>query len=157
MVGKHEKLVATTGGLFFIGLTIFFYLSPPARDIGRQLAASLIGYSSDTNEIVDILNFESYPTIDIDRDDIDMLEKVDLNGDGQEDVIVRVRNEAVCGNTGCPHEILLRSEGSWERLEFGYSGNDLKVKSTRTDGYADIEINGTTLRWDGWRYRANHL
>ena len=43
---------------------------------------------------------------------------IDLNADGDDDVLVRLENPLICGSGGCLTHILVNQNGSW--LNFGY-------------------------------------
>lgn len=85
-------------------------------------------------------------------------EFVDLNRDGQPEILLHILSSCMAGNTGTWFELYAKSSRNrWER-HFGMPGIP-NVLMTSHRGYADIEIGGPGLcfpiyHWNGHRYVA---
>jgi hypothetical protein len=77
-------------------------------------------------------------------------EAVDLNGDGQLEVLTREFGSCF-GMAGVRMDLYIRSrDGSW-KPQFGFPG-DARVLKTKNHGFPDIEIVGPGQCFPVWRY-----
>jgi hypothetical protein len=91
------------------------------------------------------------------------LKFIDLNSDGVPEVIIQAADDEHCTPTGnCDFWILKKSKGSYETLLDAADVQFFSVKTTRSNGYADIVtgMHGSAtysdlklFRHDGHRYR----
>ncbi len=65
---------------------------------------------------------------------------IDLNGDGQEEAIVTVKDGAWCGENGCTLFVVSFAEGK-PRIIGEFIGSSLTPTSSRTDGWRDLTLN----------------
>ena len=82
---------------------------------------------------------------------------VDLNGDGQPEVITNQQSICLAGMAGNLVDLYIKDKhGQWQS-QFGFGGAAELLK-TRHLGYPDIEISGPGMcfpvwRWNGTKYR----
>ena len=93
------------------------------------------------------------------RDELPIVQEIDLDGDGQAEILIRSPDARGCGNAGCPYVAL--SAGSVATIGefFGY----LAILDERINGYRVIQSFGRvragataldTYVFDGKRYRS---
>ena len=85
--------------------------------------------------------------------------RYDLNGDGVEELLVRISYGFVCGTVGCETVIFQRTAGTWKELSslsvshVGTVGQIyLNVTGERTTGYKTIYSEYYGLKWNGKEY-----
>lgn len=120
-----------------------------------NLSASVYATIRSTNSLLKMAQSElsvTYEASAVAVDNLIMVAEPDINGDGLKDFILQIRDDTVCGSAGCPYELFLQNLSTVERIKFGFSGDDLKVKNSRTSGYVDITLRGLTFKWDGQAY-----
>lgn len=99
----------------------------------------------------------NYTEADIEDSSVQIVKKIDINNDGTEDLILQIMAEEVCGTAGCPYEFFLKNEVGWKRVRFGFSGDDIKIPNSRTNGYVDVELNSLRIKWDGLSYSVSEV
>jgi len=65
---------------------------------------------------------------------------IDLNNDDENEVIVYVSGNLVCGSSGCTSYILQGNDKSWKVIGDFFPGEDLLVSTSKTNGYLDINF-----------------
>ncbi|MEO1491144.1 MAG: peptidoglycan-binding domain-containing protein [Pseudomonadota bacterium] len=87
------------------------------------------------------------------------LEQIDLNGDGQMDVIAKAEwDSGLCGAQACSHMILINRGGGYEVVIDGLYAIQLTAQQSRTRGYRDLSgyAHGSVpfgAKWDGRTYQ----
>ncbi len=67
--------------------------------------------------------------------------RVDLNGDGVDEVLLRVSGRSACGTGGCPLLVLRRAGGSYKRLSrVTLTWRPVVVSEHRTRGWKDLVL-----------------
>ena len=85
--------------------------------------------------------------------------RYDLNGDGVEELLVRISYGFVCGTVGCETVIFEKTSGRWRKLSILYVSHFgtvkqiyLNVAEESSIGYKTIYSVYDGLRWDGKKY-----
>jgi hypothetical protein len=92
--------------------------------------------------------------------------ETDLNGDGQDEVVVHVTSRDYCGSGGCVTLVLQRAgEGSRTVMRASVTRPPIRVLETRHQGWKDIGVtvsgggagpaHEAALAFDGRRYPSN--
>jgi hypothetical protein len=72
---------------------------------------------------------------------------------------VRYKTSDACGSAGCVYELCIsNTTGGLEHIPFGYAANELSTQNTKTNGMADLILNGdknTRMTWDGSQYQLS--
>ena len=151
-MNTRTTVIATLAGLCAVLLVLVFLLF---REPLGELGASAVGAFTVSTDGTDVLirRLDAlYEDATISPEDV-VIERARLNEDSAKDAIVRIENDEVCGSAGCPHELFIQKDDrTWERVPFGYSGQELQILDTRSYGYLDLELSELHLRWDGVRY-----
>ncbi len=91
---------------------------------------------------------------------------IDLNGDGDDEAVVRVSGSNLCGSGGCHTHILARAATGWvEVTNLTITWPPVRVLETRSNGWRDLSVRvagggiipgyEARLRFDGTGYPAN--
>jgi hypothetical protein len=137
--------------LILAGIAIMGFAAFTFTPAGSNLASIIASGDSATKQCLALLK-EQYPSS---SSDVSTTVSSDINGDGSDDRIVRLSDDASCGTNGCITEICLVVNGSndVELLPFAYATNNLEVLTTKTDNFYDIKINDSIIvSWDGTHY-----
>jgi hypothetical protein len=81
------------------------------------------------------------------------LQSLDLNRDGQADVIARIEHPFSCGSHGCAVHVLVAEAGLLRRVG-DILANDVKPSATFTRGWRDLSVNGRRWTIQNGRYQA---
>ncbi len=77
-------------------------------------------------------------------------ERIDLNGDGEDEVLVQGINTGFCEMTGdCENYIFEKKNDAYDLILFESYSIEYKVKDSRTKGYFDIEFRDNDKLGDG--------
>ena len=81
--------------------------------------------------------------------------RIDLNGDGREDILAYFNHVVFCGSRGCRLTVLVATErGDWDEvMPYTVVPDNVHIENRVTNGLRDIRF-GTSSRWafDGKRY-----
>lgn len=85
--------------------------------------------------------------------------RYDLNGDGVEELFVRISYGFICGTVGCETVIFEKTSGGWRELSILYTSHFgtvrqiyLNVTEESSTGYKTIDSVFYGLRWNGKKY-----
>lgn len=85
--------------------------------------------------------------------------RYDLNGDGVEELLVRISYGFVCGTVGCETVIFEKKSGGWRELSIFYVSHVgtvrkiyLSVTEESSANYKTIYSENDGLRWNGKKY-----
>jgi hypothetical protein len=120
--------------------------APAAVD--REETHRLLGLERKGGRLVNECGEPAKPKIDI----------VDLNGDGQPEVVALLTGSICYGGAGGRLSLFIRTAGGWKD-QFGFPAGDYRILARRRSGYPDIEIGGPGMCqpvW-GWTGRAYGL
>lgn len=77
------------------------------------------------------------------------LDVVDLNRDGQPEVVALVTDSICYGAAGAQISLFIRTAGGWKD-QFGFPAGDYRILARRRSGYPDIEIGGPGMCQPVW-------
>jgi hypothetical protein len=78
---------------------------------------------------------------------------VDLNDDGKDEVIVKVRGRDWCGSGGCTSHILQKSgEDGWKEIGHNFGGYDFTLSSIPENGFLPIYYKHSDNIFRKWSY-----
>ena len=80
------------------------------------------------------------------------IQRVDLNGDGRLDAIVRVEHPFTCGSGGCATHVFVSDAGRLRRVG-SFLAHEASVAATITSGWRDLAVHGRRWVFAGDRYR----
>lgn len=90
---------------------------------------------------------------------------VDLNGDGQPEVVAYLMGPNICGSGGCSAVVLVRESGGWRVLTaMDVTQLPIRVLPSRSHGWRDLAVGvsgggaragAVRVRYDGERYGDN--
>jgi hypothetical protein len=65
---------------------------------------------------------------------------IDLDGDGQDELVGQIFSLFVCGNFNCVFVLQPDGAGGFKRLLFSSGMDSIEVLETRTDGWLDLSV-----------------
>lgn len=80
------------------------------------------------------------------------VQAVDLNGDGQADVIALMDHPFSCGAGGCAVHVFVVESGRLRRVG-DILANDVKPAATTSQGWRDLAVNGRRWTLQNGRYQ----
>jgi hypothetical protein len=80
--------------------------------------------------------------------------EVDLNTDGQMEIIATLQGSGVCGAHSCPTAILMKRDDTWENVLGNVSAQFVSLAPTYTNGMQDLVLasGDKVWKWNGEVY-----
>lgn len=79
--------------------------------------------------------------------------RVDLNGDGKEEIVARIEHDEMCSRAGCNMMVLTQRGNRWVAL-YDDIARAIEPAEGMTGGWRDLVIDGRPFRYQGGAYRA---
>jgi hypothetical protein len=79
--------------------------------------------------------------------------RIDLNGDGKEEIVARIEHEEMCNRAGCNMMVLTQRGNRWVAL-YDEIAKTIEPAEGMTGGWRDLVVDGRPFRYQGGTYRA---
>ena len=78
--------------------------------------------------------------------------RYDLNGDGQAELFLHIRNAHLCGTAGCSSYMFERKEDGWTKISGMTGGRSTDIWTNPKTGYKTVCDDDEGIRWTGQGY-----